>query len=197
MGLLRADYGAVTVVRPFGNFDDCKMETIPPNSRYNRVLDRALNRPFALTITFVMGAVLLLVASVFVADTFGERIGEDSVVRQGTDQATAEAKLLATSFGRIIANPALAGYLEGIDGNGGTQSPGNTLPSDGSISPLVTLLLSIGENDLSSLFESIDFQHMGLLDTTGRHIWALGPVDGLGSIQKVSRQLRTVNWCHG
>lgn len=151
------------------------MDSAEDISRLNRTLDRALHRRFMLTITFVLGSLLLIGVAGVDANLRGKRIAEESTVRLGTELAESEAKLIGNGFGRVLASTS-PGKIAADKGNplATLQSPG-----DEYVNPLVALLLLIGGDDLESLLSSIDFHHIGLLDSTGADVWSLGSTDGL------------------
>ena len=155
--------------------DATRMDSAEDNTRLNRSLDRVLHRRFMLTITFVLGSLLLIGIAGFAANHRGRSIAEESTVRLGTELAESEANLIGNGFGRVLAttSPGQAAA--------DNENPLAILQSlgDGSVDPLVALLLLIGGDDLESLFSSIDFHHIGLVDSNGVDLWSLGSTDGL------------------
>ena len=153
------------------------MDSAADNSRFNRSFDQALNRRFMLTITFVLGSLLLITVAGIEANFRGKRIAEESTIRLGTELAESEANLIGNSFGRVPASGSPG------QANSDSENPLSILPSlgDGSVNPLVAFLQLIGGGDLESLFSSIDFYRIGLLTPDGVYVWSLGPSDGLAA----------------
>lgn len=147
----------------------------------NRSLDQALYRRFMLTFIFVLGSMFIMgiLAAGFATGIIGNRIGEASTIRLGTELAESEANLIGNSFGRVLAS------LSGDQSSGDNQIPSGAFQglSDGGADSLELLLLLIGGDDLESLFDSIDFHHIALIGRDGTHLWSLGSSEGLSHNQ--------------
>ena len=154
------------------------MYTSLESSGINASQELPLHRRFNLTIIFVIGSVLLLIAAGFAADYTGRRIGEASTIRIGTELAESNATLIGNSFSRVLSS--LSGdSFNSPRGDGQESGTIDLDPASSSADPLVSFLLLIGDNDLETLFSWTDFQHIGVLSASGGHIWSLGSKAGL------------------
>lgn len=172
--------------------DNRAMVEAPHTSRLNRSIDIAMDRPFTLTIAFIVGSAILLIAAVFAANLEGRRIGEASTIRLGSELAEAEAKLLGDSFGQILSESDLSGFSGGY-----SEGELPQLPADGSPDPLLSLLLILGNNDLESLIPTLGIYHLGILTADGVELWSIGSESGPSHHSdeiKSAASGRTVSW---
>lgn len=124
-----------------------------------------MHRPFTLSIAFIIGSAILLVAAGFSAHFIGRNVGEASTIRLGTQQAEAEAKLIGEKLDEIF-------QLNSAEQSGDGATSSSTISG---------LSQRMDEQALESLFVFIDFHHINIFTMDGQSLWEIGSDQGLGA----------------
>ncbi len=133
----------------------------------------AVHRRFRLTIAFVFGSVMLMIAAVFATDVIGRNIGESTTVRLQTAEAESKARITGDTLGRLLSNARLnaSGHA---DDSEMLHELSHTFGD-----PTVNLRALVGDDAVDALFKSLDFHHMGFETADGTQMWSVGSQQGL------------------